>query len=125
MELSAWLGALAQVVQSFLQGGRAAAGPAQRLPNSLGSTVTRAARGGPQVAMRAARVPIRLASSERRRTGMTTGSQARWAAWPTLRASWASPNGLVTRSRKVEPATACSGPKTFSPLALIALTERS
>ena len=54
---------------------------AQRRPNSLGSTVSSAARGGPQVAIRAAIVPTdRTASAASRRTGMTTGSQGRWAA---------------------------------------------
>ncbi len=52
---------VAQAVQTFLHWigapERALQRCAQRRPNSLGSTVTSAARGGPQVAIRAAIVP--------------------------------------------------------------------
>ena len=102
---AAWLD-VAQPVQSFLHRHYAAvAVPGQRRPNSLGSTVRRAARGGPQVAILAAIIPTLAGTPRRidRRTGMTVASHGRWAATLALRTSWSSPSGLVTRSRRPAP----------------------
>ena len=61
---------VAQIVQSFLHPNRK---NRQARPKPLGSTVTSAARGGPQVAIRAASMPMAGASSATSRTGITSG----------------------------------------------------
>ncbi len=84
-----------------------------------------AARGRPQVDIRAAIMPRPSALAVRPRTGMTSGSRARVADWVTVRSRRSSPMGLPSRSATGVPSTLCSAPKMGSAASLTADTVAS